>query len=93
MVDEYTETINRSTIYGRVYKKRMREAHLGQTLSPEARRKVSAALRKRPRSWKLYCKHGHKFTLENMYIRPDGYKDCRECRKRRMRKYQEKAGS
>lgn len=29
------------------------------------------------------CVHGHEFTRENTYIRPDGDRDCRACRRRR----------
>lgn len=30
---------------------------------------------------KLYCKHGHRFTTINTYLRPDGSgRDCKQCR-------------
>ena len=28
------------------------------------------------------CKHGHPFTPENTYIRPNGTRNCKECRRR-----------
>ncbi len=31
-----------------------------------------------PRS---HCYHGHEFTVDNTYIRPDGWKSCRTCRR------------
>jgi len=27
-----------------------------------------------------HCKHGHEFTPENTYIRPEGFRQCRKCR-------------
>lgn len=32
---------------------------------------------------KTQCNWGHEFTSENTYIRPDGYRDCKTCRKAR----------
>lgn len=34
---------------------------------------------------KTHCKHGHKFTPENTYLRPNGGRDCITCMKRRDR--------
>lgn len=34
------------------------------------------------------CKHGHPLDGENLIVRPDGNRDCRECRRRRSREYQ-----
>lgn len=31
-----------------------------------------------------HCKHGHEFTPENTYLRP-GMRECRSCRRKRMR--------
>ena len=33
---------------------------------------------------KTHCHHGHEFTAENTYVRPDGYKECRKCRTKRV---------
>lgn len=32
-------------------------------------------------SKKTHCKHGHPLTGSNLYVRPDGDRACRECRK------------
>lgn len=32
------------------------------------------------RSALTHCKHGHEFTPENTYIKPNGYRNCRKCR-------------
>jgi hypothetical protein len=29
---------------------------------------------------RTHCRHGHEFTDQNTYTRPDGYKECRACR-------------
>jgi len=31
------------------------------------------------------CKQGHKWTPENSYIRPDGQRDCRTCKRESLR--------
>lgn len=31
---------------------------------------------------KTHCKHGHRFTPENTYVDPKGYRICRQCRRR-----------
>lgn len=41
------------------------------------------------RNWntdKTHCKHGHEFTRENTYVRPDGNRDCQICRQIRREK-------
>lgn len=38
-----------------------------------------------PPEERTHCKAGHKYTLENTYIRPGGEWDCRQCAKMRMR--------
>ena len=43
---------------------------------------------KRGRHWgaaKTHCNHGHEFTVENTYYRPDNSRECRTCRKERGR--------
>lgn len=39
---------------------------------------------------KTHCPHGHEFTVENTYIRPDGHKECRICRAARVQKFKMK---
>lgn len=34
---------------------------------------------------KTHCKHGHKFTKENTYVRPDGRRTCRTCKREQGR--------
>ncbi len=29
---------------------------------------------------RTHCKNGHEFTPENTYVRPEGWRECRECR-------------
>ncbi|KKM13937.1 hypothetical protein LCGC14_1711220 [marine sediment metagenome] len=78
----------KGTVVTEETRQRMREAHLGKTLSLEARRKVSAALRKRPRTLKTHCHRGHAYTPENTYFRPDnGYRLCITCGKENTRRY------
>lgn len=31
------------------------------------------------------CVHGHAYTEENTYVRPDGHRECAKCRRRRHR--------
>lgn len=38
-------------------------------------------------SQKTYCKNGHEYTLENTFIRANGYRDCRKCMYLRHKKY------
>lgn len=37
---------------------------------------------------KTHCIHGHEFTVENTYFRPDGKRDCRACIRARVGSYQ-----
>jgi hypothetical protein len=41
----------------------------------------------RNHSEKTHCKHGHEFTPENTYVKPNGTRDCRECKRLWQRKY------
>lgn len=43
-----------------------------------------ACMRTGPRKPTLSCPQGHPFVAENTYVRPDGYKECRTCRKYRQ---------
>ena len=36
---------------------------------------------------KSHCIHGHPFEAENLRIRPDGSRECRECANERNRRY------
>lgn len=36
---------------------------------------------------KTHCDHGHEFTAENTYVRPDGWRACRTCRAAADRAY------
>jgi hypothetical protein len=36
---------------------------------------------------KMHCKHGHRFTKENTYNRPDGARGCRRCLNKSVAKY------
>ena len=36
---------------------------------------------------KTHCINGHEYTARNTYLKPDGYRDCRECLRMRSRKY------
>ena len=39
---------------------------------------------------KTHCPHGHEYTPENIWVRPnDGGKYCRQCRKEQARKYKQ----
>jgi hypothetical protein len=46
--------------------------------------------RRRKDSGLPYCRHGHKYTLETTYIRPDnGRRECMMCRKIRAENYKQ----
>lgn len=36
---------------------------------------------------KSHCNFGHEYTVENTYVRPDGYRECRICRTRRVNEF------
>jgi hypothetical protein len=36
---------------------------------------------------KTHCMHGHELTRLNIYVNPSGRRDCRICRRERMRKF------
>lgn len=40
---------------------------------------------------KTHCIHGHKFTAENTYIDPRGYRACRTCAREAQRRYKASA--
>jgi|SRR6516165_2009122 len=40
-----------------------------------------------PQSRKTSCRHGHEFTPENTYTRPDGGRNCRACQVERQHRY------
>jgi len=42
---------------------------------------------------RTHCKHGHEFTDENTYVRPDGYKECRMCMEARVSRFYLKSKS
>jgi len=42
---------------------------------------------------RTHCKHGHEFTDENTYVRPDGYKECIICRGARVSRFYLKSKS
>lgn len=44
-------------------------------------------------SEKVECIHGHPLSGENLYVTPDGRRQCRECRKGSVRKWDRKNGS
>ena len=35
---------------------------------------------------KTHCPHGHPYSGENLYVRPNGVRECRECWKRKPRR-------
>jgi hypothetical protein len=39
---------------------------------------------------KKTCKQGHEYTPENTYVRENGYRDCKICRRKQQKKYQKK---
>lgn len=40
---------------------------------------------------KTECMNGHPFAGENLVIRPDGHRQCRECQKKHRRRYEVRA--
>lgn len=36
---------------------------------------------------KTHCKYGHEFTKENIFLRPDGFRECLTCSNRRKKTY------
>lgn len=42
---------------------------------------------------KTHCVHGHEFTEENTYIRPDGSRNCRICQREHRGKSHQKASN
>lgn len=51
--------------------------------------KVSAYNRRN----KMTCRHGHLYDSMNTYHRPDGGRDCKQCRSNRSLKFKEKGGA
>jgi hypothetical protein len=45
--------------------------------------RLEQAQNQRPKRRRTHCRHGHELTPDNTYIRPDGDRDCRECRRLR----------
>lgn len=43
------------------------------------------------REAKTQCRQGHEYTPENTYIRPNGRRDCRECKRIRNRTWRRRA--
>jgi len=39
---------------------------------------------------KTHCRNGHKLSGENLYVTPDGRRDCRICRRESCRRYRER---
>lgn len=44
-------------------------------------------------AYATHCKHGHEFTTENTYIRPNGNRDCRQCVRERALRYWRQKGA
>ena len=56
---------------------KMSAASSGRVFSPEARLHMAQAARNRP--VKLICVNGHFLTGDNIYVRPDGHRQCKTC--------------
>lgn len=56
-----------------------------------ATRKEQAANR-RPRVQMEACRRGHALTGDNLYLRPDGKRGCKACRKSNMRAFYQRHG-
>jgi hypothetical protein len=41
---------------------------------------------------KTHCVHGHEFTAENTYMRPEGERECRICRREHKKRLERKGG-
>lgn len=48
------------------------------------------ARNRRPRQVATHCGHGHLLAGENLYLRPDGKRACRACRRENMRAFYER---
>jgi len=52
------------------------------------RRGVAAAVTRRRRAAVTKCKRGHPFDESNTYIAPDGWRECKKCRRAAVDRYQ-----
>lgn len=43
-----------------------------------------------PRAPRTHCRHGHELAPENVYLRRDGVRECRECRHRYVSEWRER---
>lgn len=59
-------------------------AHLEPVTGPENNRRSSSPTAVNGR--KTECSKGHRYDEANTYVRPDGYRDCRECRREHSRR-------
>lgn len=41
---------------------------------------------------KTHCIHGHEFTPENTYVKPNGHRQCRRCNSEQMARYYNRRG-
>lgn len=57
------------------------------TRGENVRRGESAILTVQRKRALTHCKHGHRFDDANTYIRPNGNRDCRTCRRERAMAY------
>ena len=56
--------------------------------------RITQANNRRPRTLRTHCAKGHSLSAENVYLRPDGKRGCRNCRQSNMRDfYARKAGA
>lgn len=55
------------------------------TRSENALDSVRHGTHRNPGAEKTHCKHGHEFTKDNTYVRPNGGRACRQCRSRASR--------
>lgn len=61
--------------------KRARERASGKARRAAARLAAGKVMK----SEQTHCKHAHEYTPENTYRKPNGTRDCRACRRRRLR--------